>query len=334
MILSTLVLIPALLSAQAQPIKLSRVFSKGEKLQYDLRSSINSESRGLGLQTWIPEDLDIVYKFSIEVLALKTDGIADVKYLRPSITEIEGETVDSPPKPKVEKLNQELLLTVSPANEILKIKDNTKKETPKKPPAKTPAKKPPLLWSNPSTLAYSRGQDSLSMLLSQFVGEIYRLSLFLGPLDSSLDLAPRLPFDDVRKGDTWKRTVGYSPQKLKGKGDKLAVQRLDYTYTYEGIVSSQSKQVHRITADLEVKTDLAEFVHQTYGVKADVTGLKEIPLNFKGRIEFDLDQKSMRTLRAVGTSQGGFKVVATQFPNDPIQEENFKGRTILKLLNP
>src|SRR5688572_8139712 len=334
MIFSTLALIPALLSAQAQPIKLSRVFSKGEKLQYDLRSTINSESRGLGLQTWIPEDLDIVYKFSLEVLALKTDGIADVKYLRPSITEIEGETVDSPPKPKVEKLNQELLLTVSPANEILKIKDNTKKPGDKKPPAKTPAKKPPLMNMHSPVLLSSAGQDSLSLLLSQFVGEIYRLSLFLGPLDSSLDLAPRLPFDDVKKGDTWKRTVGYSPQKLKGKGDKLAVQRLDYTYTYDGIVSSQNKMVHRVTADLEVKTDLAEFVHQTYGVKSDVTGLKEIPLNFKGRIEFDLDQKSMRTLRAVGTSQGGFKVVATQYPNDPVQEENFKGRSVLKLLNP
>lgn len=334
MTLSTLALIPAMLSAQAQPIKLSRVFSKGEKLQYDLKSTVNSESRGLGLQTWIPEDLDIVYKFSVEVLALKTDGIADVKYLRPTITEIEGETVDSPPKPHVEKLNQELLLTISPANEILKIKDNTKKEGDKKPPEKTPAKKPPHLFSNPLVLRTSKSQDALGMLLGQFVGEIYRLSLFLGPLDSSMDLAPRLPFDDVKKGDTWKRTVGYSPQKLKGKGDKLAVQRLDYTYTYEGIVSSQNKMIHRITADLEVKTDLAEFVHQTYGVKADVTGLKEIPLSFKGRIEFDLDQKSMKTLRAVGTSQGGFKVVATQFPNDPIQEENFKGRTILKLLNP
>jgi len=334
MIFSTLALIPAMLSAQAQPIKLSRVFTKGEKLQYDLKSTVNSESRGLGLQTWIPEDLDIVYKFSVEVLELKTDGIADLKYLRPTITEIEGETVDSPPKPKVEKLNQELLLTVSPANEILKIKDNTKKEPEKKGPAKPPAKKPPLLLTSLLEPRAPKRQDALGMLLGQFVGEIYRLSLFLGPLDSSMDLAPRLPFDDVKKGDTWKRTVGYSPQKLKGKGDKLAVQRLDYTYTYEGIVSSQNKMVHRITADLEVKTDLAEFVHQTYGVKSDVTGLKEIPLNFKGRIEFDLDQKTMKTLRAVGTSQGGFKVVATQYPNDPIQEENFKGRTILKLLNP
>lgn len=328
MVFSAIALIPALIGAQAQPIKLNRVFSKGEKLQYNIHSTINTESRGLGLQTWIPEDLDIVYKFSLEVMALKTDGIADVKYLRPTITEIAGETVDSAPKPKVEKLNQDLLLTVSPANEILKVKDNTKKE-----PEKPAAKKPPLRIAKPS-LGNAKGQDALGMLLGQFVGEIYRLSLFLGPLDSSLDLAPRLPFDDVKKGDTWKRTVGYSPQKLKGKGDKLAVQRLDYTYTYEGLVGSGNKMVHRITADLEVKTDLAEFVHQTYAVKSDETGLKEIPLNFKGRIEFDLDQKTMRTLRAVGTSQGGFKVVATQFPNDPVQEENFKGRTIMKLLNP
>jgi hypothetical protein len=79
---------------------------------------------------------------------------------------------------------------------------------------------------------------------------------------------------------------------------------------------------------------LAEFIHQMFDVKPEITGLKEIPLNFKGHIEFDLDPKTMKTLRAVGTSQGGFKIVARQRPNEPVQEENIKGRTILKLLNP
>jgi hypothetical protein len=326
MVLSCLALLPVLLSSPDQAIKLERVFAKGQSLKYDIKSTINSEHREIGLQTWIPQDLDIQYQFTVQVLELKADGIADLKYLRPTMTEIEGETVDSPPKTKVEKLNTELLLTVSPANEILKLKDVTKK------PGAKPAKPP--LGFNRHTIMTREGQDALSAILGQFVGEIYRLSLFLGPLDSSLDFAPRLPFDDVKVGDTWKRTVGYSPQKLQGKGEKLAVQRLDYTYTYKGIVTSQNRQVHRIVADLEVKTDLAEFVHQTFNVKSEITGLKEIPLHFTGQLEFDLDLKTKHTLRAVGSSNGGFKVIVTQYPNDPVQEENFKGRTILKLLNP
>ncbi len=332
MLLTTIALSMGLWSAQGQPVKLSRVFAKGEKLQYDVKSTLNSETRVIGLETWIPEDLDIQYKFTTEVTEMKADGFADISYKRPTITEIEGETSEGPPKTKVEKINMDLLLTVSPVNGITKLKDLAKKEDPKKPGAE---RKPPLLDRLLAGEALRPGrQNPLGPLIGQFVGEIYRLSLFLGPLDTSLDFSPKLPFDEVKPGDTWKKTVGYSPQKLQGKGNTVAVQRLDYLYTYVGVMASQGKQVHRITADLEVKTDLADFVHQTFEVKSDVTGLKEIPLQFKGRVEFDLDLKTMRTLRAVGTSEGSFKVVATQFPNQPIQEENIKGRTILKLLNP
>lgn len=331
MLLTTFALSAGLLFAQGQPVKLNRIFTKGEKLEYDLKSTLNSETRLRGLETWIPEDFDIQYKFKIEVLELKADGFADVKYLRPTVTEIEGETADSPPKTKVEKTNMDLLLTLSPVNGITKIKDMSKKEEPKKPETKKP---PVSLLLGSSAWGGPGPQNPALAMLGQFVGEIYRLSLFLGPLDSSLDFSPKLPFDEVKPGDTWKKTVGYSPQKLQGKGGKLAVQRLDYLYTYVGLVQSQGKSVQRIKAELEVNSDLAEFVHQTFDVKASETGLKEIPLHFKGEVEFDLDPKTLKTLRAVGTSKGGFKIVLTNFPNEPIQEENIKGRTILKLLNP
>src|SRR5262245_57042069 len=125
MFLSTLCAATSLLLApgQSQAIKLNRVCSKAQKLQYESKSTINTESSGKGLETWIPEDLDIQYKFSLQVVEMKADGIADLKYLRPTITEIEGETVNSPPKPTVEKTNDDLLLTVSPINDILKMKD-------------------------------------------------------------------------------------------------------------------------------------------------------------------------------------------------------------------
>jgi len=329
MILTTLAAIGLLSPALGAPVKLNRTFIKGEKLRYDVKSTINAEARQLGLETWMPEDFDIQYQFTTEVVEMKADGIADLKYLRPTTTEIAGETAARPPQKKIDKTNLDMLLTVTPVNEILKIKDLAKKDPPAKPAAKP---KPPVRWIVPETGLPP--QDTLSQILGTFVGEIYRLSLFLGPLDSSLDFSPKLPFDEVEVGETWKRTAGYSPQKLQGKGDKLAVQRMDYTYTYVGVLESQGKTVHRITADIELKTDLAEFVHQTYGVKSDVTGLKEIPLEFKGKLEFDLELKSHRTLRAFGTSEGGYKVMVVQLPNQPVQEEKFKGRTILKLVNP
>jgi hypothetical protein len=149
-----------------------------------------------------------------------------------------------------------------------------------------------------------------------------------------MDFSPKLPYDEVVPGDTWKRTVGYSPQKLGAKGEKLAVQRLDYTYTYRGMVGSGAKRFHRVTAELALKTDLAAFIHQTFNVKPDVTGLKEIPMSFKGSITFDLDPKTHRTVAAEAVSEGDFRVVSTTFPEDPEIEEKFKGRTTMRLVTP
>lgn len=328
MILTTFVALTIMSSAPQEPVTLHRNFVKGEKLRYDLKSSINAESRVRGLETWMPDNVDIQYQFTTEVTEMKADGIADLKYLRPTTTEIAGETARRPPLKKVDKTNLEFLLTVSPANEIIKVKDLTKKET-----SAAAKPKPPLKWMH-GMATTETVQDTLTQVLGNFVGEVYRLSLFLGPIDSSLDFSPKLPFDEVAVGDTWKRTAGYSPQKLQGSGDKVAVQRMDYTYTYRGMTESQGKKVHRVTAEIDLKTDLAEFVHQTYRVDSDVTGLKEIPLEFKGLIEFDLDPKTHRTLRAFGTSAGGYRVILVQLPNEAVQEEKFRGRTILKLLNP
>ncbi len=163
-----------------------------------------------GLETWIPEDLDLNYDFTTHVEDLKPDGIAVLRYQRPIMHEIEGETADSPPKDNVVKLNMDFRLTMSPINEVLEMKDLNEKAT--KPPAK-----------DSSSLVMLRGarrQVSMQEIVGQFVQEMYRLSLFAGSFDSSLDLAPKTPFDAVKVGDSWKRTVGYQPQKLQGKGNK------------------------------------------------------------------------------------------------------------------
>ncbi len=206
-----------------------------------------------------------------------------------------GETADSPPQDIVEKLNLDFRLTVSPINEILEMKDLNEKPT-----------KPPVNGSSDLlTSAAVLRQGGLGDVLTGSLSEMYRLSLFAGNFDSSLDFAPRTPFDAVKVGDSWKRTVGYQPQKLAGKGNKQAMQRLDYTFTYKGLVDSEGKNVYRVEGTLDLKTDLGDFINQLVGQKPEDTGLSKIPLTMKSTIEFDLDMKTRTTLLAQATTESG-----------------------------
>lgn len=303
------------------PVSLGRVFQKNEKLAYDIKSSLHSEHRTRGLVTWIPEDLDLNYAFTTVVQQMKPDGIAVIHYERPVMHEIEGETFDAPPKDNVVKSDLNMLLTVSPINEILEIKDLAQKSSK---PEKT----------GDSNLSMHRGgrQADMGDILSQFVMEMYRLSLFVGSFESSLDFAPKTPFDPVKVGATWKETVGYQPQKLRGKGNKQAVQRLDYTFTYKGIVDSEGKKVYRVEGTLDLKTDLGDFVNQLVGMKPDDTGIKKVPLTMKSTIEFDLDMKTRNTLLAQATTESGFALYVTAYPDDAVQEDKIKAHTTMRLI--
>ena len=307
---------------QDAPVSLGRVFTKNLKLAYDVQSSLHSEHRLRGLDTWIPEDLDLNYGFTTIVEEMKPDGIAVIHYQRPIMHEIEGETFTSQPQDHVINSNLNLRLTVSPINEILEMKDLSDK-------ASKPAKKD---TSELLAFAGSRRQGSMSGILSQFVSEMYRLSLFAGSFEASLDFAPKTPFESVKVGETWKHTVGYQPQKLKGKGNKQAVQRLDYTFTYKGIVESEGKKVYRVEGSLDLKTDLGDFVYQLVGMKPDDTGLKKVPLTMKSRILFDLDMKTRHTILAQAITESGFGVFITAYPDDAVQEDKIKAHTTMRLV--
>jgi hypothetical protein len=308
------------------PQTLSRVFTKGESKEYEVTAALVAETRSIGLDTFIPQDITIRYKFNTLVENLKADGIADVRYKRPAIVQVDGETMESPTVTKTERLNQNLLLTVSPINEILSVKDETPKP-PGKPGSKTDSSQLLLLAKR---AAASNWQDG--GIVGRFIGELYRLSLFVGALDTSLDFNPKLPFDAVEKGATWKRTVSHQPQSLQSKG-KQAVQRLDLTYSYEGIVPVNNVNVQRVQAKLTLKTDLATFINQLLKEEGiNESGLNAIPMELEQVIDFDLDPKTFHTIRATAVSKGGFKIVISRFPNDPIREEQFKGKTVLRLL--
>ena len=312
--------------APAAPIRLARRFAANEKLAYAVSSHITAEQRQQGLQTYIPEDFDINYGFEATVKALKADGIAVLTYRRPSTTEIEGETANSAPKVKTTKSSEVYELTVSPVNEILEMKDVSPKKA-------TPKKKSPAFW------AVSPPPAVQSIPFANFVAEMHRLALFAGSVDSGLDFAPKLPLEPVNIGDTWKRTVGYQPQKLSGKEGKSATQRLDYTYTYLGPGKSEGgKSVLRVQATLQLNTDLGDFLRSQYEeytkndprLKEALANVK-MPLKLDAKIDFDLDPQTKTTLRAYATSEGGF-TFSVRAEGDAVVEERFKGRTSLELV--
>lgn len=286
-------------------------------MSYSVRSNLQLQHRQMGLQTFIPEDLDINYDFTLDVKDVNKDGIASVRYNRAKITQIEGETADRGPRATTENVKQDLMLKISPLNEILDMKDLN----PEKPKGKSGQAR----WT---TTRLIQGD-----MIGQFVGEVERLALFIGPFDTSLDIAPRMPVEEVSVGDTWKRTVGYQPQKLRGKDGQQAVQRLDYTYTFKGDDTWNGKPIKRVEAVLKLDTDLAAFFNQLFGAKPEETGLKSIPLKLDATIQFYLDPVTLNTLAASGKSTGGFSIILTANPNEPLQEMLLAGRSNLKLVS-
>lgn len=307
------------------PVALTRKFVPGEKLAYSVTSHITAEEREKGLQTFIPEDLDINYGFDFTVQSVSAAGIATVRYERPTMTEIEGETATSPPKTKVEKVNAIALLTISPINALIDYKNLT--------PKKTPAKKPKT--DDRASFVGAAGAGRQGPIFEQYIGEMHRLALFIGSIDSGLDFAPKFSLDAVKVGDTWPQTVGYQPQRLSGteKG-KAAVQRLDYILTYLGPMTVDGKKILRVQAKLDLKTDLADYLKtlmKASGMSENETNLKTMPLHMKASIDFDLDPKTRHTLAASATSEGGFELFVKEDP-EAYFEEKFKGRTNLELV--
>ncbi|MBV6459590.1 MAG: hypothetical protein HONBIEJF_02739 [Fimbriimonadaceae bacterium] len=293
--------------AVQEPVQLQRVFSLGEKSSYAVRSTLQVQTKSFQMTEFIPFDIGLEYDFSTEVTKMKADGIAELRYKRPTMTQVDGETFDRPERRHVEKVNLDSLMTVSPINEILSSKDQTKKDG---------------KWM---TVSGPPRQD----ILGSFTQEIYRLALFVGSIDSSLDFNPKLPFEPVKPGDTWKRTAGFSPQQVKGTEGKSAVQRLDYTYEYKGTMEAAGRKIHRVSATLALDTDAGAYINQLLRRPASETGLKEAKLQLRATIDYDLDLKTCKTLKAVANSEGSVAISVTSVPQGPVVEERLKGTTTL-----
>ncbi len=317
-------LLAAAAMTQQEPVELLRKFKAGEKLHYAVRSHMIEEQRQYGRPYFLPDEIDINYDFFMDVKEIKTDGFAVMEYRRPTMTQIAGETADSPPKETIEKTNIKYLLTLSPINEITSVKD-----------LNLPEKEKPKAGGGGVKTFWRIANEAVGNIqpgMGQFISELQRLTLFIGSLDSSMDFNPKLPFEEVKPGDTWKKTVSYQPQVLKGKAQS-AVQRLDYVFTYDGMVQAEGKQVCQVSATLKLDTDAAPWMNQMMGGTAGQTGLRGVKLKLDAKIIFYLDTKTMHTLSAVATSKGSWNLEITELPNEPYVETRLEGKTTLKLLS-
>ncbi|MBS1728033.1 MAG: hypothetical protein JST51_15045 [Armatimonadetes bacterium] len=312
-------------AVQAQPVELTRKFSEGEKLSYFARAQFTDEQRQGILQTFIPHDQEISYHYSMSVQKVKA-GIAEILYQRPNMSITMGDTAESAAKTMTEKLDIKMLLGISSINKIVSQKDLN----PKKDDDDDGGGLNRKVVSKVMRQGSQADQVAIGLLIN-YLGDIERLAFFVGPVDSGLDIAPELPIDEVKVGDTWKATVGYSPQKLKGSEGKLAVQRIDYTYTYLGpMKDSEGKDIQRVEAKVKLDTDLTDYAQQIVGGSKASSYLKSVPLTFEGTIRFDLDPKTLHMIKAFAESKGAYSVNA-KGAEQGLLEGRFHGRTTVKM---
>ena len=278
---------------------------------------------------FIPEDLSNKYQYTFDVGEVTGEGFATVDYKRPKLETTEGETVDHPPITKTEDLNEHLILTLSPVNAITNVKDLTPKK-PDKPGGGGGG------GGLREMLAMARANglsNQVANPVTSFIQDLYRLAMFIGSPETSLDFGPTLPLLEVEPGDTWNATASYQPQKLQGKKGKMAPQRLDYQYKYVGFVDDNGKKIHRVTATLHFDNDIAPYINDLMGTLPSESGLRGLKLKLDAVMEFDLDYATKNTLAARATSTGSIVIEVTELPETPLIEENLKGRTRLKLVS-
>lgn len=314
-------------SMQAEPTEVYRTFVKGETYSYSVKAHMLVEQSS-DFVSAIPDEVDILYDFTAKVLSVQEGGFARLLYSRPTITEVEGENADHGPIPHVEKVNMLYELGVSPINEVTDSKDVSKdKDKDKKGGGGVSAE-----VLNRAQKLMARGVPAKTALqLGGFQSDLYRLCLFVGSMDSALDFNPKLPLDEVKIGDTWKKTVSYQPQKVKGDANnKQAIQRLDMVYKYEGPMEVDGKKITRISASVSLDTDAAEYINQMMGTRPSQSGLKSFPLKFHTDINFDLDPKTNDTLLAKAKTKGEWQIeLAGQ--STPAVKELISGEAQMKL---
>lgn len=313
-------------------ITIERQLPVGKRLTYSVVSSVVSEDRNYQLDTFMPQRSGFEYTFTMDVLEKKPSGFYVVRYRRPKIVDISGETAERDEKRTDVKFDWDMKLTLSPTNEVTDTQDLN----PPKPKDKKKEKEKDKDKDGDEVIrvvSAAAAQDGLMGFVGGFVQEIYRLAGFFGGPSSLLDVAPTLPLDPVAVGGTWKKTEGYAPQLLKGEGKKKAAnQRLDYTYTYLGPSTSNGKAVERIGAKLNLDSDLNDFLAQMLPEEYP-NPVSKIPMKLKTDVVFELEPKTFNTLKVTAKAEGNFEVWTKDFTAQAREEGKVRSEATSTLIS-
>ena len=319
--IASLILASSMANAiQAEPVELLRKFKAGEKFGYQVRSHLLLETQQEGNPFFLPQEEELNYDSTLEIKKLKADGFAEAVYLRPTMIIVEGDSADGERKEHPEKVNFNLSLNLSPINEITDVKD-----------LNPPVKKPVKSGDGGRFMRMFGPKIPGTQVDLSFIQDLQRMAIFIGSIDSSLDLSPKLPFEEVKKGDSWKRTVSYQPQKVKNEKGKMAVQRIDFTYVYDGMVEYNKQKVHQITGTLHLDTDAGAYINQMMGTTPGQSGLKSIPMKLDSKIVYYLEDKTMHTVLCKAESIGNWQIILSSGDGSPVVEQKLKGEVTCKL---
>lgn len=290
--------------------ELVRKFRAGEKLSYEFNADLRAARRGMELDTFIPDNEQFSYAFTLETEKLKDQGVADVRMKRPKFTIKLDETFDSPAKTLSEKVDHNYLFTLSKSNQVLSLKDETPKKKDKE---KTGGG-----GGNNFRVVYLRPYDrTMQDPISSWFGQIYQLAAFV----NSFDLGPILPGKPVGVGETWKQTVGYQPMQVGGGADKgkPIMGRLDYLFTFKGSTTKDGKPAVWIQATLKNESDAAPLVADWMGVKPNENPFKAIKLKINAEVNYYLDPENLQVIRIESKSDGGASVEVINYEG-PVEE--------------
>lgn len=321
--------IPLLFSQSPNLVSLQRQFVVGQKDSYSVTASVEEQVRGvLGVSgqqavsqdTWLPSETDFNYSFQTRVLSVDAN-VAKMKFFMPKMTVLDdssgGDTSD--PKPREEKVNQTVLISLSNINEILDLKDLS--------PSKS--------FQRNSEKAATKGlgaRRQVGSFFNSFISDLVRLCLFIAPIDSSIDLQPHFDVTPVKVGGTWTRTISFQPQSKKDASGNAStkVQRLDLNYVFQGLQQLNGKSLYEIDASAEFKSDFVDLLKDQYKVSTQDTHIQNFPLAFKTQMKYYVDPKTCQLIFGKADSVGGFSVQIQDLPK-PIYESKFTGHTEIHL---
>ncbi len=297
-----------LFSPTVEPVTLQRKFQANETAKYEFTSRIQLDHRQAPVETFIPTNETVTYTFTMKVEKLKPDGIADVRFQREKISVRMGETFDAPPKTEEIKTNENVLFTLSPTNQILAARDESKK--------------PPLQaeWLAGIGSAAAPVQD----IISSWIAQMHQLAGFV----NFFDRGPILPEHPVEPGATWEETVGYAPvvvEKGADKGKALNA-RIDYKYTYKGVTDYEGKSVYHIQGTYQMDTDAAKYIEELLQDQREMSPFKEIRLQLKGTVDYYLDRNTCDAFRIRAEAEGYFSMTLKDEPGGPVLEQKIRSR--------